>query len=128
MAHTQKRISHNFKLSEFNCRCGCTMPGSIQRNIELLALRLERIRVLYGKPMRIHSGYRCPAHNQNVGGARNSQHLQGKAADFSIAGVSPAAIAAGVRKLVVTGEVAKGGVGKYSTFVHYDMRGYITNW
>ena len=104
------------------------MPAHVERNIRLLALRLERIRALYGKPVRIHSGYRCKEHNHKVGGAKQSQHLLGKAADISIAGVSPTTIATDVRHLVATGEIAKGGVGLYSTFVHYDMRGYITNW
>lgn len=128
MANTQKRITHNFKLSEFNCSCGCDMPATVQRNIELLALRLERIRTVYGSPVIIHSGYRCREYNTRIGGARNSQHIQGKAADFSIPGYGAASVAAAVRHLIATGEIAKGGVGKYPTFTHYDMRGYIANW
>jgi Peptidase M15 len=41
--------------------------------------------------VKISSGYRDPAHNAEVGGARNSDHLRGDAADFV---GSPAALAA----------------------------------
>jgi len=37
--------------------------------------RLQRLRDVFGKPITISSGYRCPAHNAAVGGAPASQHL-----------------------------------------------------
>jgi peptidoglycan hydrolase-like protein with peptidoglycan-binding domain len=33
-------------------------------------------------PLKVTSGYRCTAHNKSVGGASNSRHLYGIAADF----------------------------------------------
>jgi len=48
-----------------------------------LAMGLERIRSLLGAPMHIDSGYRCPALNQAVKGAKDSAHMQGCAADFT---------------------------------------------
>ena len=44
---------------------------------------LQVARDLYGKPIRITSGCRCIKHNRNVGGASNSAHLEGKAADIA---------------------------------------------
>ena len=44
---------------------------------------LERIRGVLGVPMLISSGYRCSALNAAVGGAHDSQHLTGHAADFT---------------------------------------------
>ena len=44
---------------------------------------LERIRGVLGVPMIISSGYRCPALNAAVGGAHDSQHVLGQAADFT---------------------------------------------
>lgn len=35
-----------------------------------------------GRPLRIVSGYRSPAYNRRIGGARNSQHIYGRAADL----------------------------------------------
>jgi hypothetical protein len=53
-------------------------------NLEKLILRvLDPIRSLYGKPIYVNSGFRSERLNELVGGAKNSQHLQGKAADIT---------------------------------------------
>ena len=43
---------------------------------------LDPLREWYGKPIRVTSGYRCPALNKAVGGVKNSQHMDGEAADI----------------------------------------------
>lgn len=43
---------------------------------------LQRVRDWYGLPIRVSSGYRSPALNAAVGGAKTSQHLTGMAVDF----------------------------------------------
>lgn len=43
---------------------------------------LDELRQMYGKPIIITSGYRCPALNKAVGGKINSQHVKGQAADL----------------------------------------------
>lgn len=43
---------------------------------------LDNIREVYNKPIIVDSGFRCAALNKVVGGATNSQHLQGLAADI----------------------------------------------
>ena len=48
-----------------------------------LLVGLENTRRAYGAPMTITSGYRCPERNERVGGARNSPHQFGRAADVS---------------------------------------------
>ena len=50
-------------------------------NLEKLIVRvLDPIRSLYGKPIYVNSGFRSEKLNELVGGAKNSSHLQGKAA------------------------------------------------
>lgn len=44
---------------------------------------LDPLRELYGKPIHISSGYRCPRLNKAVGGVSTSQHLVGQAADIN---------------------------------------------
>ncbi len=46
--------------------------------------QLERLRIEYGQAMPISSGYRCPEHNREVGGAEHSAHMDGRAVDIAI--------------------------------------------
>lgn len=107
----------SFKLDEFRCR-HCR---ALKLNIDLL-LHLERLRAQTGTLI-VTSGYRCPTHNRNVGGARNSQHLKGTAADLKGTEMSPSNVHSKANSLF-TG----GGVGKYNTFTHVDVRGYRSRW
>lgn len=47
-----------------------------------LVLVLERVRALRPAPLVVVSGHRCCAHNSDVGGARQSRHIAGDAADI----------------------------------------------
>jgi hypothetical protein len=77
-------------------------PAELIPNLRLLARGLDRIRLLLGHPLDISSGYRSPALNAAVGGARNSQHSQGLAADFTCPGFGPPlAIARAVRNSTI---------------------------
>lgn len=48
---------------------------------------LVRLRKVYGKPMKVTSGFRDPSYNKQIGGADNSAHIYGKAADIAVSGV-----------------------------------------
>lgn len=50
----------------------------------LVAAILDPLRTAYGKPIRISSGFRCPALNRAIGGVANSQHMRGEAADIDL--------------------------------------------
>ncbi|WP_298063849.1 D-Ala-D-Ala carboxypeptidase family metallohydrolase [uncultured Rikenella sp.] len=56
------------------------LAGKLQTLIEQL---LDPIRTVWGAPIVVNSGYRCPALNAAVGGVPTSQHLRGEAADIT---------------------------------------------
>lgn len=90
-------------------------------NIFRLADYLEDVRELFGKrTVLINSGYRPPAVNHAVGGASNSQHLYGAAADIVVSGFAPHE----VYKKLDRWHGDKGGLGDGSNFTHIDLRGY----
>lgn len=60
-----------------------TPTDNVRKNLTALVDNvLDPLRDWYGKPIRVNSGYRCPALNKAVGGVANSQHLTGQAADI----------------------------------------------
>lgn len=72
-----------FCLNEFKCRCCKALPADAWMYVEHLVINvLDPVRGLFGKPIKVNSGYRCEDHNKKVGGAKNSQHLTGQAADI----------------------------------------------
>jgi len=44
---------------------------------------LDPLREKWGAPIKVSSGYRCPALNRAIGGAAGSQHMKGEAADIT---------------------------------------------
>ena len=76
---------------EFRCRCGgkyCNgFPAEPNQNLVEL---VDDIRHKAGRPGIPSSGLRCKTWNAMQGGVSNSRHMQGKALDFYIEGVSGA--------------------------------------
>lgn len=61
-----------------------TPPIEIIPRLEaLVANVLNPVREMWGKPIRVNSGYRSPALNRAVGGAAKSGHMEGEAADIT---------------------------------------------
>tara|TARA_R110002033_G_scaffold52430_3_gene99775 strand:- start:23 stop:409 length:387 start_codon:yes stop_codon:yes gene_type:complete len=65
----------------------CKGTGEYDMNEEFMS-KLEKLRIKFNEPMIITSGYRHPAHNMAIGGARYSAHVQGRAVDVSVMGKS----------------------------------------
>lgn len=60
-----------------------TPPPEVIANLKALCKNiLQPLRDAIGGPIKISSGYRCPRLNKAIGGAKNSQHMAGEAADI----------------------------------------------
>ena len=108
-------MSAHFQPGEFACpHCGVSLVRP------LLMQRLEVLRAMHGRPIRIVSGYRCPVHNKRVGGAPDSQHMYGAAADIDLGRATvPEAIRAGFTGIGHVGDRVR----------HVDVRdGPVTTW
>ena len=121
------KLTENFNLSEFECNCGCSMPDFVKKNVIELAENLQVLRDAVGK-LDLTNAYRCKEHNADVGGAVNSQHVKGKAADLKSSTMSPSEIAVVVDDLMKSEKFKLGGIGIYNTFTHVDIRGSRARW
>lgn len=88
--NTDIQLTPHFHLREFlHPGAEKELTASIIENLRKLANKLETVRITCGnKPITITSGYRTPSHNKKVGGAPNSWHTKGLAADFLVKGMT----------------------------------------
>lgn len=112
------KLSANFSVKEFECKCG-SCPETL---IDLDHVsKLQQLRQDLGRSIAINSAFRCSAHNSKVGGSPNSSHLKGTATDIAVKGMSPDEVADACEKLF-------DGIGRYDTFTHIDSRGSKARW
>ena len=107
------KLSVHFARREFACACGCGFDTIDHATLEIL----EAVRSHFGQPVIVTSGARCPEYNARVGGASNSQHLYGRAADIQVRGVDPEAVHAWIDE-----HYPHASLGSYRTFTHIDTR------
>lgn len=97
---------------------GKVAEGPVRIGLLFMMWKLEALRRKLGnKSIRINSGFRSVTHNTSVGGARNSMHQYGIAADISVAGKTPDQVVSIARTCGFSGTKA------YSGHVHIDSRG-----
>ena len=118
-----------FKKSEFTCHGkNCSADGKSGCGVSIVDVELgdvlDDLRGHYNTPITITSGYRCEKHNTAVGGAKNSQHMQGIAADIKVSGKEPSE----VYKLLNEKYPNKYGIGLYKGWVHLDIRTTKARW
>ena len=83
-------LSDHLTTDEFKCHCCGKLPPMFRVDGEILTCYqdlfsvFENIRLAWGKPLIVTSGYRCPAHNKAVGGEPLSAHVFGLALDLKV--------------------------------------------
>ena len=113
-----------FGRHEFACKCGTYCDGYPVEPSEALVRVLDEIREAVGGPVYVGSGVRCTAHNAAVGGAPQSRHLYGDAADIRCYVKTPKELYDIACDVVGN----TGGVGLYSWGVHVDTRANKARW
>ncbi|MBP3379273.1 MAG: hypothetical protein J6K77_00200 [Ruminococcus sp.] len=79
-SNSTEKLSAHFSASEMRCKCGGTHDTKVDM---ALIEKLEKLRETLGcSKIIVNSGYRCPAHDKNVGGSGSGQHTKGTAADI----------------------------------------------
>lgn len=122
-------LTPHFTLREFRCHDGTEAPSRLWPSLRKLAENLEVLRAAVGgRRIHVNSGYRTPTYNKRVGGARLSTHLYGRAADIAVEGMTAAEVADKIEELIRAGKMHNGGLGRYATFTHYDVRLKPARW
>jgi hypothetical protein len=119
------RLSRNFEWKEFTKNdtasrmhiCNEIVDFEVRDNIKALVDNLlQPLRDVWGGPIFINSGYRCPELNKAVGGVPTSQHTKGQAADCGC--TDPLALARLVKRMgLVYDQMIV-----YPSFVHLSYR------
>ncbi|MFH9608025.1 D-Ala-D-Ala carboxypeptidase family metallohydrolase [Streptomyces sp. NPDC017448] len=113
----------HFAFSEFYSKDGSKFSGgkvnsgTVKENVRRLMYKLEAVRKKAGdRAITVNSGFRSISHNSRVGGASNSQHMYGIAADIVVSGRS---VSQAISYAKTSGF---SGIIRYNTFTHVDSR------
>lgn len=110
------KLSEHFSLEEMvfsstaNTEGIVNMPGPEERLAlaNLCQRILEPVRMRFGHPITVTSGYRCERLNRLVGGSRTSQHMTGDAADIVCKSVPNVALFRLMEEMVRAGNIEVG--------------------
>jgi hypothetical protein len=89
-----------------------------------LAAMLQAVRSHFGRPVKVHSGFRGRTLNAAVGGAETSQHLTFQAADFHVEGVDLVTVFDWIRKesgLPFGQVILEGSSAAFPTWIHLSL-------
>lgn len=116
------QLSPHFNAKEFRCKCGKEHDFEVN---EKLVENLERLyEALNCSKIIVTSGYRCTAHDKNVGGNGTGQHTKGNAADICCYGQDGQPISS--KTVCCTAQdIGFGGIANINTsyqYTHVDVR------
>lgn len=118
--------SPHLSWSELACNDGTPYPREWRTDptrLPALATVFERLRAELGEPLLVHSAYRTPTYNRQIGGAKQSQHCEGRALDLSpTRGRFTVDDLWNFARALASREPLLKGLGRYLTFVHIDVR------
>ena len=110
-AEQQQRVIESFIDNE----------SELLTNITELAKNLQVLRDYLKRPIHINIAYRPKWYELLKGRSGGSKHVLGMAADIRVKGLSTSKVRAAIEYLISIGKMKQGGIGKYNSFVHYDI-------
>lgn len=100
----------------------------LRPEMEKLAKNLQVLRDWLGASVSINISYRPKWYEIEKGRSGNSQHCLGRAADIVVKGYTPEQVQDAIEQLIEDGKMKEGGLGRYDTFTHYDVRPNKARW
>lgn len=93
-------------------------PGVDLASVDVAVLdRYEKLQTVFGATLPVISAYRDPAHNEEVGGADQSQHINRRALDINVRSLSHEER---VRFIETASAMGFTGIGVYDNTIHLD--------
>lgn len=99
---------------------GTPVPAQVRRLADETAGLLEDVRAVLDVPLAVTSWYRDPAHNAEIGGVSQSQHLLGAAAD-----VVPRGLLIGDAYDRFAAGLAAGRIRPFGQAIFYPVKGHL---
>jgi|AntRauTorckE6833_2_1112554.scaffolds.fasta_scaffold82793_2 uncharacterized protein YcbK (DUF882 family) len=134
------KLTDNFTLSEFlisdffDQRIQPKVLKEFKENIDLhfniqkLAIQLQVLREELKCPIIINISYRPVFWEHLRGRSGDSKHTLCMAADIVAENFCPEEVADKIEELITNNQMSEGGLGRYNTFTHYDIRGTKARW
>lgn len=119
----KNQLSQNLSSTDFDCKCNRKECDTTFIS-DTLINGLQTLWKISG-PFQINSGFRCIAHNAEIGGAPASQHTLGKAADCQSSKITGHELA---YDALSVSAFELGGIGTASKWCHLDVRGFKKRW
>ena len=104
-------LTANFNRAEYACKCGCGKDNIKDE----LATKVQLVRDILNRPIKINSGIRCSNHNTTINATPTSSHIDGWAADLGYTG------SAARYELLNAAFQVFDRIGIAKTFIHVDV-------
>ena len=130
-SNPNSRVSEFFTVKEVTQNDSRRVPSEgseVEANVLALAKELDTVRRRWGSPIGVTSWYRPPMVNEEVGGAENSQHLTGRAADIYTVEGNPLEFEQILDQQLWKNRALGYGVESGKGFTHIDLRQGRIRW
>jgi hypothetical protein len=130
-----KNLTKDITLEMLRCKDGTDVPSKYYQNAERVSMNVQKIKDYIEKKigksltLKMTSGYRTRSYNDTrEGAAKDSYHIIASAIDFKFENYPLSDTLKYAKEMMELGLIDLGGLQRYATFIHYDVRGYYATW